>query len=401
MAAAALERAGLLAPRTKVLVTGGTGHLGSALIHRLVRDEGLVPADIRVFFLPGTPTRSLDDITGLDLCPADILDLESVRRACQGIDVIFHLAASTSFDPRRKAIQWRTNVEGTRHVLEAARSTIRVRRICYTSTVNVLGVPDPPGTPGLIRNSDPYANRRPLHSFRTVGEILDFVERAAGDAPGWASRIGIGYFDSKLAAQELVSAAVREHGQDVVSVLPGTVFGPYDTLIGSGLYLLSIYRNQLPAVPSGGLSTVHVEDAVEGHILAMRRGERGGRYIVTGPPGDNLSFQDLARIIADVLRVRFPGRRIRRKFPVIPRRAALAAAAGAEMAARISGGPCLVSRAAVRAGSQPLFYSGRETEAAIGYAPKRTFRQAVEEMADYYSGHGLFGAAGRHIDGPI
>jgi dihydroflavonol-4-reductase len=378
------------APGTKILITGGTGHLGSALVHHLVQDRGLPPSDLRVFFLEGTPNCGLNDIPGLDLRPGDILDCESVRAACRGVDLVFHMAASTSFDPRQKSRQWRTNVEGTRNLLEAARMIPTLRRICHTSTVNVLAAPPSPGSVGRIGDCDPYARRDGLHSFRSRSEVLDFAEAVRRGEPGWERRIGIGYFDSKLAAQEIVSRYVEEHGLDVVSVLPGTLFGPYDTLIGSGIFLLSIFRRKLPGMLRGGISTVHVLDAVEGHLQAMESGLPGGRYVLTGPMGNNLYFRDLAGIIAAVLIRRFPGRKIRRRFPVIPEPAALAAAWISEWSARLRGRPCLLSRGAVRAGSRVLFYSSEDTARDLGYRPVRSFGQAVEEMAEDYDRRGLF-----------
>jgi dihydroflavonol-4-reductase len=381
----------------KILITGGTGHLGSALVHYLVRERGLSPADLRIFYLAGTPTRAIDDIPGLDLRPGDSLDFESVRAACRDIDLIFHLAASTSFDPRQKSRQWRINVEGTRNLLEAALMVPTVRRICYTSTVNVLASPDPPGSTGTIETCNPYSGRDRLHTFHSSSEALEFAAFARSGAPGWEKRIGIGYFDSKLAAQEIVSLYVEERGLDVVSVLPGTLFGPYDALIGSGIFLLSIYRRKLPGVLKGGISTVHVLDAAEGHFQAMEKGVKGGRYILTGPPENNLYFRDFAGIIAEVLARRFPDRRFRRRYPVIPPWAAYGAAEIAEIAARLSRRPGRLSRAVVRAGCRALFYSSADSIRELGYRPRRSFREAVEEMAEYYQAIGLFSARGRRI----
>lgn len=378
------------APGAKILITGGTGHLGGALIHYLIQDRGLSPSDVRVFYLPGTSTRAIDDIPGIDLRPGDILDGESIRAACGGIDLVYHLAASTTFDPQQKARQWRINVEGTRNLLEAVRLSTTVRRVCYTSTVNVLAAPSPSGSVGGIEDCDPYALRSGLHSFHSKDEILDFAEAARRGEPGWNKRIGIGYFDSKLAAQEIVSRYVEDYGLDAVSVLPGTLFGPSRILAGSGAFLLSIYRNQMPAVLKGGISTVHVLEAAEGHVLAMEKGKKGGRYILTGPSESHLHFRDLAGIIADVLRRRFPERRIRARFPVIPGSAALVAARIAEISARRRGRPCLLSRGVVRAGSRALFYHHKDAARKLGYHPARSFRSAVEEMADDYCRLGLF-----------
>jgi dihydroflavonol-4-reductase len=377
-------------PGVRILITGGTGHLGSALVHHLVRDRGLSPAALRIFYLRGTSTKSLEDIPGLDLRPGDILDAGAVEAACRDVDFIFHLAASTSFDPAWKARQWRINVEGTRNVLEAAARTPTVRRVCHTGTVNVLAAPFPRGSVGGVEDCDPYVRRGGLHSFRSKEDALNLIEAARTNEPGWERRVGIGYFDSKLAAQEIVASYVDKRRVDAVSVLPGTMFGPFDALIGSGIFLLSIYRRQMPAVLAGGISVLDVRDAAEGHLLAMEKGRTGGRYILTGPPGTHLRFPELAGVIAEVLRGRFPDRRMRRRFAVTPVWIALLAATISELSARRSGRPALLSRGVVKAGSQALFYHHEASERDLGYRPARSFRRAVEDMADYYASMGFF-----------
>jgi dihydroflavonol-4-reductase len=384
----------------KVLVLGGTGHLGSTLIRTLVRDEGVRVADIRVFFLRGSPTAHLQDLPGLELVPGEILDAGQVADACRGVRLVFHLVGDLSFDPRQRVRQWLTNVEGTRNVLRAALANPGVERLCYTSTVNTLAAPDPPGSLGELAGCDPYRGARRggpprLHSFGSAREILDFADLIhAGTLPLDAIRrkVRIGYFDSKLAAQELVNRAVSEEGLDAVSVLPGTMFGPSPSPAGAGLYLAALYANRLPAMLRGGLPLMHVADAVEGHILAMRRGRKGCRYIVTGRAEDNRTLEDMAGIIVEVLRRAFPDRRFRRPAAIGPG-LALAAAGAAELGARLAGGPAGLTRPMVRAGYALSFYSCELAQRELGYAPKRTFRQAAEEMVRYFADHGLLSAS--------
>jgi dihydroflavonol-4-reductase len=392
----------------RILVLGGTGHLGSTLVHALVRDEGVRAADIRVFFLRGSPTAHLQDLPGLELVPGEILDPGQVADACRGVRLVFHMVADLSFDPRQRMRQWLTNVEGTRNVLRAALANAGVERLCHTSTVNTLAVPDPPGSLGELAGCDPYRGARPgggqsssarrargaprLHSFGSAREILDFADAIhAGTLPPGAIRrkVRIGYFDSKLAAQELVNRAVSEEGLDAVSVLPGTMFGPSASPAGAGMYLTALYGNRLPAMLRGGLPLMHVADAAEGHILAMRRGSKGSRYIVTGRVEDNRTLLDMAGIIVEVLQQAFPQRRFRRPAAICPE-LALAAAGVAELGALLTGGPAGLTRSMVRAGSALLFYSCERAQRELGYAPKRAFRQAVEEMVRYFAGHGLF-----------
>jgi dihydroflavonol-4-reductase len=383
----------------KILILGGSGFLGGALAHHLVRDLRTKLASIRVFYLAGTPTDSLRDLPGIELLPGNILNEEDVRSAFEGIELVFHMAGSTSFDPGRKREQWLINVEGTRNVLEAARQSAAFRKMCYTSSVNALGVPPPRETIGSLASSDPYTAKPRLHSFRSADDVLLFVEDVRQSRiSNWETRIDLGYFDSKLAAQELVQSYVQRFSLNIVSVLPGTSFGPYDFLIGNGIYLLSLFHNKMPGVLRGGFSTVHVMDVVEGHVLAMERGAPGSRYIITGRPEDNLHFKDAMRIMAETLREEYPERKIRTPKLVFPPRLAGAAAFLSEKSAALRRRPCLLSRAVVKAGSQPLFYSYEDAERDLGYRPVRTFRQAIKDMIAYFRAEGLFESRGRSID---
>ena len=383
----------------KILVTGGTGHLGSALIYCLTGQMKVDPANIRVFYLADTPVRSLHDLPGIEFFPGNVLNATEVEAACQGMDMVFHLIGSTTFDTRQKKIQWLVNVEGTRNVLEAHRKSATIQKLCYTSTVNVLAIPNPIGALGNFENSNPYTNKPSAHSFRSSGETLEFIEAAhSNKMPDWEKRIGVGYFDSKLAAQELVNDYVRKYGLNIVSILPGTMFGPYDHLIGTGMYILSIYRNQMPAVLTGGLPLAHVMDVAEGHLLAMEKAARGSQYILSGQPDDNRYFKDMAAIIADVLQNKFPDKRIKVPSMVTPAWLAVLGGFFSEYYAKIFNKPMLLSRDAVRAAPYPLFYTSQKAKNELGYEPKRTFRQAVEDMVEYYEREGLLDTEGRFID---
>jgi dihydroflavonol-4-reductase len=384
----------------RILITGGTGFLGANLACRLVREEKVPEESIRILYLKGGPTWSVRDLPGIELAPGDVLDPDSVAAACRDRTLVFHTAGITSFDPRLKRIQWLVNVEGTRNVLRAVALSGTVKRVCHTSTVNVLGCPDPPGSLGTVTTCDPYASRPRVHSFASSGDALAFADTVReGRAPGaWERRIGIGYFDSKLAAQEIVDRAVREEGIDVVSVLPGTFFGPRDTLMGPSLYIVQVRMSAVPAASRTGLPLAHVEDVARGHVLAMMNGRPGGRYIVSGRSEDNRYLADMLGIIAGVLKEKEPLRRIRSTFPVMPGPVVRIAAFFAESLAVLRGKPCLLSRAAARAGSFPSFYSNEETEREIGYASQRSFREAVEDAYEFMRRGGLLDRTERAMD---
>ncbi|MEX2718284.1 MAG: NAD-dependent epimerase/dehydratase family protein [Candidatus Sigynarchaeum springense] len=386
-------------PFEKVLVTGGTGHLGTALIHHLVR-KGLSPQNIRVLYLAGTPTEGLADLPGVELVAGNVLSESDVKGALQGVTHVFHMVGNTTFDPFKKKGQWLVNVEGTRNVLEACLNVPSIQKIVYTSTVNTLGVPSPVGSLGTEETS-PYTSSPRMHSFDSPVAILRFADDVhAGTAPAnWVKRIGIGYFDSKLAAQEIVTRFYKDHRLPVVSVLPGTNFGPYDNMVGSGMYLLRVYHNAMPGYTAGGgFPLTHVCDQAEGHLLAMTKGKPGERYIITGRAEDNMPMGDMLRTIAEVLREKEPSKRINVPSKEIPTSVAKFGAALYELYAKLFKKPCLLSRDAVRAGSFLSFYSYAKAERELGFVPKRTFRQAIGDMFDYYKAHDLLHVRERLAD---
>ena len=387
----------LISSTTRILVTGGTGHLGAAIIHYLVSEKNATPANIRVFYLSGSPADALADIPGLDMREGNMLNGLEVEAAVKDIDIIFHTAGSTSFDSRQKKMLWLVNVEGTRNLLEAARKSPSFKKMVYTSTVNVLAVPEK-GKPGTVASCDPYTAKERLHAFCSAADTLQFIEQARKNEGNWLQRIQLGYYDSKLAAQELVNYYVQQYQLPVVSIMPGTMFGPYDHLLGTGLYLLSLYHNQMPVVTGGGLPLAHVMDVAEGQVLAMEKAKSGSRYILSGPEQDNRYLKDMCGIIVEVLRERFPDRKFKAPTLVVPDALAMLGAAIGEQYAIWFNKPMLLSKAAAKPGLYAQFYSSTEATKEIGYKPKRTFKQAVTDMLNYYITHNLLVPHGRWVD---
>lgn len=196
----------------------------------------------------------------------------------------------------------------------------------------------------------------------------------------------------------MVNQHVSKRRLNAVSILPGTMFGPYDYLIGTGMYLLSLYHNKMPAVLAGGLPLAHVMDVAEGHLLAMEKAEAGSHYILTGMKEDNRYFRDLAKIIVSTLRKKFPDKKFITPTMIIPSPIAMAGAFISEQYAILFNQPMLLSRDAVRAGVYPAFYTYQNAYQDLGYKPKRTFKQAVVDMLDYYIKHNLLQSNGRWID---
>ncbi|MFN8316294.1 MAG: NAD-dependent epimerase/dehydratase family protein [Chitinophagales bacterium] len=383
----------------KILVLGGSGHLGSNLIHHLVDDKGCRPENIRVFYRAGTPTNAVDDIEGLNFFAGDVLNEADVHQAFEGMQIVFHLIGSTTFNPLIKKQQWQINVHGTKHILEAALKSSTFEKMCYVSTVNVLAPQHPTGAAADIDACNPYTSPNKIHSFASPVQALQFIsttENATNDK--WVKAIDIGYYDSKLAAQELVNYYVQHHQLNVVSVLPGTMFGAYDFLIGSGVYITTLYSQGIPVALKTGFPLTHVMDVAEGMVQSIEHFQRGEHFILSGKPEDNRSLKDMLHIIAEELQTFFPNKKFVTPKIELPNAVVYAAAWLYERIAGLFGLPLTINTQAVKAGKYYWYFLHEKSTKAIGYTAKCTFRAGVRDAINYYIQHNLIHVSERQAD---
>lgn len=232
----------------RVLITGATGFIGGNLA-RSLRSRGY---EVRALVRPGSSTLTIDG-AGVDTVPGDILDRESVQRAMQGCQGVFHCAAAYTFWSRNPAEVYRTNVEGTRVVLEAA-GQARVDRIVYTSTVSTIGIPGRGGMPRRGLGTE----ETPLDRRQLVGH----------------------YKQSKYQAEQ-VALNLASQGLPVVVVNPTTPVGPWDVRpTPTGKMVRDFTLGRIPAYLNTGMNLVDVADVAAGHILALEKGRVGQRYLL-------------------------------------------------------------------------------------------------------------------------
>ncbi|HSE83846.1 MAG TPA: NAD-dependent epimerase/dehydratase family protein [Thermodesulfobacteriota bacterium] len=224
------------------LVTGATGFLGSHVARKLAqRGEKL-----RILLRKTSKTLNIDDIPA-ERVYGDILDADSVKRALEGCDAIYHTAGFVSFRKADYKKMEDINVKGTVNALSAALEA-GVKRAVYTSSVAAVGV-DPGG--GGADEKTP---------FTLEGE-------------------GIAYLNTKYRA-EREALKICEKGLPLVVVNPSVVIGPGDVYLSSTGAILWYCKRKFPGYMDGTLNMVDVEDVAEGHILAAEKGRVGERYIL-------------------------------------------------------------------------------------------------------------------------
>jgi dihydroflavonol-4-reductase len=255
----------------RILVTGGAGFLGQHLVSRLVQ----AGCEVTVLDLhrPRDVLFDLDRSCRRVHYGVDITQPEALRGHFQRIEVVYHLAGRVSFWRKDRAALYRTNVLGTRHVLdEAIRS--RVSRFVHVSSVAAIG----------------YTGDKD----RLADEYLPF---------DWSKVAHKGYMHSKHLAEQEVWQACRK-GLWAVVANPGLMWGPGDRLNSLPLFA-SLRANALPAYPPGGTNIVDVRDVARGLTALLDRGNPGQRYILGG---ENRTFREIFQVIADILHVAAPTR---------------------------------------------------------------------------------------------
>ena len=200
--------------------------------------------------------------------PGDVADRVLLTGAMRCCDWCFHVAASYHLWLRDYAPMYATNVEGTRHVIEAA-SAAGCARIVYTSTVGCIGLPK---------------------------EVNGVVKPTDESTPVTEGQMSNHYKLSKWRA-EMVALELAAKGAPVVIVNPSAPVGPRDAKpTPTGQVIVDFLNRAMPAYLDTGLNWVHVRDVAIGHILAAEKGRVGERYILGHAEGNWTMRQALAAL---------------------------------------------------------------------------------------------------------
>jgi dihydroflavonol-4-reductase len=302
-------------------VTGATGFLGSH-VARVLAEQG---ADLRLRVRPTSDLRNISDLKAEHVA-GDLRDAASIENAVSGCEVVFHVAADYRLWVRDPDEMYRSNVEGTRSLLEAACKQ-RVRRVVYTSSVATMG-------------------------FTSNGSLADE-----------ASPVSLGnmigpYKRSKFMAEQVAFDAARS-GVDVVIVNPTTPIGERDIKpTPTGRIVVDFLKRKFPAYVETGLNLVDATECARGHIQALEKGRSGERYILGG---ENLSLKQILDRLAAITGLKSPTVKLPYLF-------ALATGVVDEMVTgRLLGREPRATIDAVRMGRKMMFVSSSKAERELGW----------------------------------
>jgi dihydroflavonol-4-reductase len=307
-------------------VTGATGFLGSH-VARVLAEQG---AELRLLVRPTSDLRNLEGLKA-ERVAGDLRAGVSFEKALSGCDAVFHVAADYRLWVRDPDAMYRSNVEGTRWLLRAARKH-GVRRVVYTSSVATMGF-----TSGVSSKN---------------GEVADENSPVA-----LADMIGH-YKRSKFMAEQVAVEAAKSGG-DVVIVNPTTPIGERDIKpTPTGRIVVDFLKRKFPAYVETGLNLVDATECARGHVQALEKGRSGERYILGG---ENLTLKQILDRLATITGLKSPTVKLPYVF-------ALATGVVDEMVTgRLLGREPRATIDAVRMGRKMMFVSSAKAERELGW----------------------------------
>ncbi|MEW5957745.1 MAG: NAD-dependent epimerase/dehydratase family protein [Chloroflexota bacterium] len=324
----------------KVLITGATGFIGGRLAERLALEEG-----VQVRGLARTPAKGqrLADL-GVEIAPGDVTDPASLAAAMDGCHTAFHAAAWVSEGGSKDQV-WAVNVSGTQNVVDAALDA-GLKRLVYVSSAAVYGS---------------------LQQF-------DIDERTP------TRRRGNLYADSKVAAEELVFKAYREHGLAVVSARASQVYGPRSPQFT--IRPVEIIKAGKMILIDGGrhlCKPVYIDNLVDGLILCATVEAAIGEAINL-TDGEPIPWRDFFGAYGRMLGID--------SFPSAPFALAWLAALYNEVSAALRGKKARFNRGAVLALRSRNSFSNQKARTLLGWTPKVDFNEGMQRTETWLRAEG-------------
>ena len=323
------------------LVTGATGFVGWHVARLLLEKGERVRALVRD---PVRGAAALRELEGIETVPGDLRDADSLERAVAGCGTVYHVAADYRLWTPRPEEMYRSNVDGTRNLLQAARHA-GVERCVYTSTVGCIGM--------------------------RKGEL------GSEDAPAGLNEMQGPYKRSKFLAEQ-VALQFAQEGFPVVIVNPTAPVGDHDFRpTPTGKIIVDFLRGAMPAFVDTGLNVVDVSDVARGHRAACERGRAGERYILGG---ENLTLEQILLQLAQVTGKVAPRLRI-------PYAVAYAAGLASTGWAAMTGREPIAPLDGVRMARKKMWVRHDKAGRELGYSAGPA-RRALQKAAEWFQVNG-------------
>jgi nucleoside-diphosphate-sugar epimerase len=314
-----------------IAITGANGLLGNFILQRFVEENIPVVALKRETSVVDAALEKHPLITWRQ---ADVLDSLSILTALEGVDTVVHTAALVSFDPRDRKKLLETNVDGTKHVVDACLA-LKVPRMIHVSSVAALGR---------------------QKNVTEISEKSTWVENA----------LNSDYAKSKYLA-ELEVYRGQEEGLSIAMVNPSIILAP-DLQLRSSAQIFKYVIEERKFFIAGQINFVDVRDVVEIIYRVYQKKPEGEKFIANG---GNIQLQILLKSIAD---------RLNKKSPSIKINTSLVAIAAwvEELRCKITGARAVISRQSVRSSREKFTYSNTKSVSQLGIR-----YHSIEETLDW------------------
>jgi dihydroflavonol-4-reductase len=286
-------------------------------------------AELRLLARSTSPTKLISTLKNSEIVTGDLRDASTYKQALRGCEAVFHVAADYRLWTRNAADameMYRSNVEGTRGLIDAARQA-GVKRIVYCSSVATMG-------------------------FRSDGSVVD------EETPVTLEEM-IGHYKRSKFVAEQVALEAGKKGDDVVIVNPSAPVGEQDVKpTPTGRIIVDFLKKKFPAYVDTGLNVVDVREIARGHVLAYERGKPGERYILGG---ENLTLKQILDKLSATTGIPAP----KVKLPYV-----FALAAGVfdtVFTGQLRGKEPRVTIDAVRMGRKKMWVRSSKAERELGY----------------------------------
>ena len=258
----------------KVLVTGATGHIGNVLVRSLLKNG----YDVTAFVRNKEKLNALDGLS-VSFAYGDVRDIESLKMAFKGIDVVFHLAGLIDIGNGNKKQMYEVNVNGTKNVVNACKE-MNVKKLIYTSSVHAIPT-------------------------KPKGEIITETKTFSPDLVKGT------YAKTKAEATKYVLEA-NSKDLEVIITHPSGVIGPYEYITSNlGQLIIDCAHKKMGAYLDGGYNFVDVRDVADGLVSALEKGKAGECYILAG---HYVTIKELMKYVQDITGVPAPKFKIARWF---------------------------------------------------------------------------------------
>jgi dihydroflavonol-4-reductase len=311
-------------------------------VARALAEQG---ADLRLLV---RPTSNLKNLEGLkaETATGDLRDPASLQKAMVGCEAVFHVAADYRLWVRDPAEMYRSNVEGTRAILEASRKN-NVRCVVYTSSVATIG---------FTGNGHPADEDSPVALADMIGH----------------------YKRSKFMAEQLALEA-GQGAMRVVTVNPTTPIGEQDIKpTPTGRIVVDFLKRKFPAYVETGLNLVDVRECARGHITAMEKGKSGQRYILGG---ENLTLKQILDKLGDISGL--PSPTVKLPYAV----AYVAGAVDEMFSGRLLGREPRATIETVRMGKKKMWATSGKAERELGWKTIPV-DDALRRAVEWFQGNG-------------